>query len=210
MTPYRLEQNNTREPPAAVARIISGWGGIQGMDGFEETLPAPRKAAGRRDAKQAVPERGIGNRLGRAERAFRYTLQDLLAAHDVTVSQWLHLRNLSEADGLTQTELSQRIGIEKASSTAVLANLEARKFVRRVRNVEDRRKANLFLTDSGAAFLRRLIPCAVTVNAVAKDGLSQAELVVFLRVLDTMTENLLRSRRAPHPFGDKSVDRNMI
>ena len=126
------------------------------------------------------------------------------------MSQWLHLRTLSEADGLTQTELSQRIGIEKASSTAVLASLEARKFVRRVRNVEDRRKANLFLTDSGAAFLEQLIPCAVTVNAVAKDGLSQAELIVFLRVLDTMTDNLLRSRRASRPSGDKSVDSNMI
>jgi DNA-binding MarR family transcriptional regulator len=184
------------------------------MDGFEKTSPAPRKTAGRRAGKRpmppAVPERGIGNRLGRAERAFRYKLQDLLAAHEVTVSQWLHLRTLSEADGLTQTELSQRIGIEKASSTAVLASLAARKLVRRVRNVEDRRKANLFLTDSGAAFLEQLIPSAVTVNAVAKEGLSQADLIVFLRVLETMTENLLRSRRASRPAGDKSVDSNMI
>ncbi len=70
------------------------------------------------------------------------------------------------SDAQIQTELSQRIGIEKASSTAVLASLEARKFVRRVRNVVDRRKANLFLTDSGRAFLERLIPCAVAVNAV--------------------------------------------
>jgi DNA-binding MarR family transcriptional regulator len=169
------------------------------MDGFEKTLPAPRKTAGRRAAKPAssavVPDRGIGNRLGRAERAFRYKLQDLLAAYDVTASQWLHLRALSEEDGLTQTELSQRLGIEKASSTAVLATLEARKFVRRVRNVRDRRKANLFLTDSGAMFLAQLFPCAVTVNDVAKRGLSQAELVVFLHVLETMTENLLSSRR---------------
>jgi DNA-binding MarR family transcriptional regulator len=164
------------------------------MDGIEKTLP----------------ERGIGNRLGRAERAFRYKLQDLLAAYDVTVSQWLHLRTLSEEDGLTQTELAQRIGIEKASSTSVLAHLEARKFVRRIRNAQDRRKANLFLTDSGAAFLKQLIPCAVTVNDIAKDGLSQAELVTFLRVLDTMTQNLQRSRRAVRPPTDKSVDSNMI
>jgi DNA-binding MarR family transcriptional regulator len=179
------------------------------MDGFEKASPTPRRRAEKPAALAAVPERGIGNLLGRAERAFRYKLQDLLAAHDVTVSQWLHLRTLSEEEGLTQTELSQRIGIEKASSTAVLASLEARKFVRRVRNVVDRRKANLFLTESGAAFLEHLIPCAVTVNAVAKDGLSQGDLLVFLRVLDAMTENLQRSRRASRSPG-KSVDRNMI
>jgi MarR family transcriptional regulator for hemolysin len=178
------------------------------MDGFEKTSPAPRRRSVKPPAP-AVPDRGIGNLLGRAERAFRYKLQDLLAAHDVTVSQWLHLRTLSEEEGLTQTELSQRIGIEKASSTAVLASLEAREFVRRVRNVADRRKANLFLTESGAAFLQHLIPCAVTVNAVAKDGLSQDDLLVFLRLLDTMTENLQRSRRASRSPG-KSVDKNMI
>jgi len=97
------------------------------------------------------PKTGIGMLLRDADAAFNRYLTAQLAAHGVTFSQFQHLRNLWVEDGLTQAELSRRIGIEMASSTAVLDSLESEKLVSRVRNAADRRKINVFLTPTGAA-----------------------------------------------------------
>ena len=85
-----------------------------------------------------------------ADTAFNRYLTAQLATHGITFSQFQHLRNLWVENGLTQAELSRRIGIEMASSTAVLDSLEADKLITRVRNAADRRKINVFLTAAGA------------------------------------------------------------
>ena len=92
--------------------------------------------------------------------------------HGVTFGQFQHLRNLWVEDGLTQAELSRRIGIEMASSTAILDSLEAAKLITRVRNAADRRKINVFLTPAGAALEKALMACAADANKRASKGLS--------------------------------------
>jgi DNA-binding MarR family transcriptional regulator len=97
---------------------------------------------------------------------------------------------------LTQVELAGRIGIEKASSTPVLDSLEAQRLIRRVRNKSDRRKSNVFLTPAGKALKASLVPHAVAVNALARRRLSARDLAAFIKVLETMVDNL---RRIPEP-----------
>ncbi len=46
---------------------------------------------------------------------------------------------------------SRAVGIETASSTTILDELERLGSVRRVRNPKDRRKINVYLTDAGSA-----------------------------------------------------------
>src|SRR4051794_4848924 len=91
-----------------------------------------------------VPAIGLGMLLRTADMTFNRALREELASHDVTFSQFQHLRQLWEADGLTQVELSRRIGIQMASSTSVLDSLECRRLIRRVRQSKDRRKINVF------------------------------------------------------------------
>lgn len=161
-----------------------------------EEPEAPAGASRKRVRKPpALPERGMGRLLRQCYRAFAYGLQKQLAPHKVTTSQWLHLRALWEEDGLSQGEISRRIGIEKASSTAVLDSLEQRKFIRRLRNKSDRRKTNVFLTPTGRALKATLLPCAVAMTAQARQGLTPEEVLTFLRVLETMIENLLPPER---------------
>src|SRR6266581_7069717 len=88
------------------------------------------------------PKTGIGMLLRDANAAFNRYLRARLAVHGVTFGQFQHLRNLWVENGLTQAELSRRIGIEMASSTAILDSLEAERLVSRLRNATDRRKIN--------------------------------------------------------------------
>jgi DNA-binding MarR family transcriptional regulator len=151
------------------------------------TAARPAKRAGR---AKAIPERGIGGLLHEGERAFKTELQKRLAAFGLPVSHWFHLSQLWAQDGLTQVELSGRLGLEKASSTAVLDTLVKRGLVRRAPRMEDRRKISLHLTPAGQRLTERLIACAVAVNRTARRGIPDRKVAVFLDVLHAMIANL--------------------
>jgi DNA-binding MarR family transcriptional regulator len=155
------------------------------------------------------PATGLGMLLRAADSTFNRHLRDGLAAHDVTFGQFQHLRNLWVENGLTQAELSRRIGIEMASSTAILDSLEARRLITRVRNAADRRKINVFLTPAGAALKKPLMACAARVNKEARRGLTDAELAGVFALVGRIIENLDALRDA-EPTGEERAPARRI
>jgi DNA-binding MarR family transcriptional regulator len=147
------------------------------------------------------PKTGIGMLLRDADIAFNRYLTARLAEHGVTFGQFQHLRNLWVENGLTQAELSRRIGIEMASSTAILDALEAEKLITRVRNATDRRKINVFLTPSGAALEPSLMACAADANARASKGLRKAEVAQLFAIAGRIIENFRALRAGQGPLG---------
>lgn len=133
---------------------------------------------------------GIGRLLRRAHRSYSRRLQEKVADFDLTLAQYLHLRELWSQDGIAQNELSQRIGIEKASSTAVLEAMERNGLIERVRNADDRRKVNVRLTPDGWALQDSVKPAARLVATRAVAGLSRPELDQLFRLLDRVIENV--------------------
>jgi MarR family transcriptional regulator, organic hydroperoxide resistance regulator len=146
-----------------------------------------------RSLAQAQIRSGIGKLLRRAHRTYSRKLQDELAVHRVSLAQYLHLRELWELNGITQVELSQKVGIEKASSTTVLDALEKEGLIFRVRNSEDRRKVNVYLTPAGQKIRDVLGPAAKGVAALAVSDLSASELDILFSVLNKMITNLEES-----------------
>jgi DNA-binding MarR family transcriptional regulator len=134
-----------------------------------------------------------------ADTAFNRYLTARLAAHGVTFGQFQHLRNLWVEDGLAQGELSRRIGIEVASSTAILDSLETARLITRVRNAADRRKVNVFLTTAGTALETPLMACAVDANTRASKGLSATEVAQLFAIAGRIIENFKTLRAAEPP-----------
>jgi DNA-binding MarR family transcriptional regulator len=141
-------------------------------------------------AARSEPPSGVGKLLRRAHRSYTRKLQERLAEHGVSLAQYLHLRELWELNGITQVELSQKVGIEKASSTAVLDALDKQKLIFRVRNAQDRRKVNVYLTPAGQKIRDVLSPAAKGIAAQAVSDLSQSELDILFSVLNRMIGNL--------------------
>lgn len=144
-------------------------------------------------------QQGLGAALRKLHRTYIRRLQLHLAEHGVSVAQYLHLRALWEEAGLTQNEVSQRLGIEKASSTSVLAALEEDGLIRRVRDSGDRRKVRVFLSNAGDRLRSVLLPFAKQVADQASEGLSEAELEAFFATIDKMLVNLGRNDADPLP-----------
>ena len=136
------------------------------------------------------PEHSTGYLLRDTFRAFSKVLAGRISAHGVTIGQWYFLRVLWEEDGLTQRELSQRVGMMEPTTVTALNGMEKRRYVRRVRSTEDRRKVHVFLTKKGRSLRNKLLPYAIEVNRFATEGVSEDDLENLRATLRHMRDRL--------------------
>jgi DNA-binding MarR family transcriptional regulator len=141
------------------------------------------------------PSLSTGYRVRDANRAFQHLLERRIALHGITRGQWYFLRVLWTEDGLTQRELSARVGTMEPTTVVALRGMERSGLVRRVRSVEDKRRTHVWLTAKAKRLRARLLSIARGITEEAAQGISRAELRVFMRVIARMTENLDRIER---------------
>ena len=96
-----------------------------------------------------------------AARAYVRGLQLRLEPHDVNYGHWSVLRVLWAQDGLSQRDLSEQAGITDSTTFAVVKSLEALGYVERRHLPGNNKNVHVFLTRSGKALKRQLIPLAV-------------------------------------------------
>ena len=139
----------------------------------------------------ALPlERSVGYQLRLTHRLMQRSLQARIAPHGVTLGMWYFLRALWDQEGLTQRELSDRIGTMEPTTMSAILAMEAGGLVQRVRNATDRRKINVFLTPKGRALETVMMPVAREVVDGAVAGLSAREIDLLLSLLGAVQDNL--------------------
>ncbi|MCH8918233.1 MAG: MarR family transcriptional regulator [Alphaproteobacteria bacterium] len=163
------------------------------MSDSKELVPealAAAEAAARGEDVHFDSETSVGYLLRDTYRAFTKILQARISAHGVTIGQWYFLRVLWDEDGLTQRELSLRVGMMEPTTVTALNGMEKRGYVRRVRNTEDKRKVNIYLTETGQALRNVLLPQAIDVNIRSVAGVSPDDVETVRRTLHAMKQNL--------------------
>jgi len=138
----------------------------------------------------ADPTNSIGYLTRIAFRAFSRALEVRTAPHGVSSGQWRFLRVLWREDGLTQRELSRRVGMREPTTVIALKSLERSGFVTRRKSEEDRRKVHVFLTDTARALQPVLLPAVAEVNDVALAGLTRSEIEILRKALSQVGRNL--------------------
>jgi DNA-binding MarR family transcriptional regulator len=86
--------------------------------------------------------------------------------------------------GLSQVELSEEVGLDKAMIVTLIDDLERRGLVRRERAVDDRRRNQLFVTPHGDAVLDRWLVAAHQNERAVRDALTPQEFDVLSQMLD--------------------------
>jgi DNA-binding MarR family transcriptional regulator len=130
--------------------------------------------------------------------------------HGLTRPEWRVLVNLAEAESLTATELCARVPMHKNKVSRALAALEARGWVTRESDVQDRRISHATLTAKGRQAFARVRPEMEAATEAMLAPLSAEErrmvdkgLVVLERLFETssMTGHANRPAggRAPAP-----------
>jgi DNA-binding MarR family transcriptional regulator len=160
----------------------------------------PRSSANTKRAAQHrtgefPPRLSSGYLVRDAHRAFQRMLERRIAAYGVTRGQWYFLRVLWVSDGLSQRELSTRVGMMEPTTAIALRSMEKSGLISRVRGSDDRRKLRVFLTAKAKRLRRVLLGVARNITEVAEAGASAAEIAAFRRIIARMTANLDRTER---------------
>lgn len=166
---------------------------------------AGRKRAPSRRSLE-IPENSLGYLLRIAFRSIARALERRTQPFGVTGGQWRFLRVLWIEDGLTQIELSRRVGMREPTTVAAVNGLERAGLVARRKSATDRRKVHVFLTARAKRLRHKLVPFIAEVNALGLKGLTTKEAEAMRRSLlrvitnfsrddgDSYRESRLRSR----------------
>jgi MarR family transcriptional regulator, organic hydroperoxide resistance regulator len=130
-----------------------------------------------------------------ANRAFQRLLEKRIAPHGIARGQWYFLRVLWSEDGLSQRELSARVGTMEPTTVIALRSMEKSGLIRRVRSDEDKRRAQVWLTPKAKRLRNELLALARGITDAAEDGVAREELLTFQRVIAHMTANLDRIKQ---------------
>lgn len=162
-----------------------------------KTARQPRAAAAAKQRAKMAGEkpslplsRSVGYQIRSTHRLVQRALQMRIEPHGVTLGMWYFLRVLWNEDGLTQRELSQRIGTMEPTAMSAIQAMEKSGFVRRQRNPDDRRKINVYLTKKGRDLERRLLPAGIEVVRVATKTLAAQDIDQFLALLAAIQDSL--------------------
>lgn len=122
--------------------------------------------------------------------AFRRALEAELAQENITYRQWEVLAWLSFAGEQTQTELSERIGIEAPTLAGVISRMERDGWLERFPCPDDRRKKFLRATPKAEAVWSRMVDCCHAVRQRAIEGIPAEHLDVLKSTCETIRTNL--------------------
>ena len=134
----------------------------------------------------------LGYLVRDANRAFQRLLEKRIGPHGITRGQWYFLRVLWEQDGLSQRELSARVGMMEPTTVIALRRMEQAGLIHRSRSASDRRITEVRLTPKAKRMRARLLRISRGVNEQGAIGIDQAELAKFRRVIARMIANLDR------------------
>lgn len=108
--------------------------------------------------------------------------------YGITRREWRVIALLAAHGAMSPSELAQSAHLERARISRHITELVDKKLVRRISLEQDRRRAEVDLTEEGRALYEELFPQSVRFNTEVLAALTPAEARAFERALDKLTE----------------------
>lgn len=101
--------------------------------------------------------------------------------------------------GITQAEVSRRLGLDKGAVARQTANLEAKGYLRRSENLADGRSRLLYATSKADALKNSKAYVETTFYEWLLQGLTESEQETFAALLDTLYQRCKAESKADFP-----------
>jgi DNA-binding MarR family transcriptional regulator len=105
-------------------------------------------------------------------------------------SQVAALLHLHRAEQLSQTDLSERLGMRKAALGTLIDGLEGKGLVERARSREDRRLQLVSITEAGARVVDEVDQMGEALGTGLRQGTSREERMQLVSILQRIRQNL--------------------
>lgn len=135
-------------------------------------------------------EESVGCWIAGTAHAFRRALDVELARENITYRQWEVLAWLSFSGSQTQSELSERIGIEAPTLAGVISRMERDGWLERIHCPNDRRKKYIQATPKAEAVWNRMVACCHEVRERATRGIPPEHLEILKSTCESIRVNL--------------------
>lgn len=101
----------------------------------------------------------------------------------ITTDQWVVLKCLSQEDGISQSELADRVDKDKASITRILDIMQKNGLIKRCDDESDRRSYCIYLTEAGERTEKKLKSVVQTTGQEIFRNLDSEEMKELRRLL---------------------------
>ena len=115
---------------------------------------------------------------------YRPILEEL----DLTYPQYLVMMVLWEEDGLAVSHIGEKLFLDSGTLTPVLKRLENKGFINRIRNKEDERVVQLFLTENGKNLRQQA--CGIPEKLLEQIHVQIEDLKKFKETLNQLINNI--------------------
>lgn len=152
-------------------------------------------------AASAIPQDNWDQRLGflmhDVSRLRRKVFDEVMKPEGITRSQWWVMANLSRHDGMSQTELAERLDIGRAALGGLVERLELQGLVQRGASASDKRAKLVYLTPAGREMIERMRIKSDQMSEAILEGLDVAQRHQLADMLDLVKRNLLNFQTSP-------------
>jgi DNA-binding MarR family transcriptional regulator len=127
--------------------------------------------------------RAPGHLIRRAQQIAVAEFARALADFDITPVQFALLNAVIDAPGVDQVTLAKTVAFDPATSGSVIGRLEAKGWLRRQADAQDRRRKLLFVTPEGAQAVAHMSAAVSQVQQNILAPLTTADQVRFMALL---------------------------
>ncbi|CEN77824.1 MarR family winged helix-turn-helix transcriptional regulator [Paraclostridium sordellii] len=105
-----------------------------------------------------------------------------LSNSDITLSEFAYLKEVVNCDGVAQDEIIRNLSIDKAAATRIAQSLEKKEIIKRVRNENNKRFFNVFLTDEGHKYADFIKQTLNDFYKVLNNEVSSSDMKTFMTI----------------------------
>lgn len=128
-------------------------------------------------------------KLNKSSMLYKRLMSKHLERLHITYSQLMVLRVVNREPGITAKEILLQMDTDKATLSGVLSRLERDNYVYRVKNDNDKRVQNIYISEGSERLCEEV---SIIEDACIQDlvkGISEEDALQFLHILDRFIEN---------------------
>lgn len=145
-------------------------------------------------SKNMKHHESLGQLIACLSRQARSYFEKELAPFDLGSGALHVLMNLLHQDGINQQELSEKLHVDKATTTRVITKLLKLGYVRREKDPADNRAYRIFVTQKAREIAPEIRKVLHSWTEILAEGLTEKEKETALTLLRHMRDNALRHK----------------
>lgn len=118
-----------------------------------------------------------------------------LEALQVTTGSYPFLLRLNKGDGISQSELSKDVNVDKAMAARTIKRLIELEYIKKEANKEDERAYKIYLTDKGRSIIPEILEVISDWIEILVEGVEEEKIRTSIEFLEGALENAKKHKK---------------